>query len=80
MKEVELVVRSMRNVDLNTEITIKFTINFSHNKKIRDDKQLCRILTKIQLLLKHWKSRIVILQIKIVIFETLKLLKIIFQS
>ena len=70
----------MRCVDLKTDTLKILGTHFSYNEKLKDEKNFYTTVTNIQRVLKIWKIRNITLEGKIVIFKTLAVSKIVFQS
>ena len=70
----------MRCVDRKTDTLKILGTHFSYNKKLKDQKNVSTTVTNIQRVLKIWKMRNRTLEGKIVIFKTLAISKIVFQS
>ena len=78
LKAVQMAVCGIRCIDLNINNTLKILgTYFSYNKKLKDEKKICNILTDIQPVL---KMRKLLLEGKIVIFKTIAISKILFKS
>ena len=69
-----------RCVDLKIDTLKILGTHFSYNKKLEDEKNFYTAVTNIQRILKIWKMRNLTLGGKIVIFKTLLISKIVFQS
>ena len=69
-----------RCVDLKIDTLKILGTHFSYNKKLEDEKNFYTAVTNIQHILKIWKMRNLTLGGKIVIFKTLVISKIVFQS
>ena len=69
-----------RCVDLKIDTLKILGTHFSYNKKLEDEKNFYTAVTNIQRILKIWKMRNLTLGGKIVIFKTLVISKIVFQS
>ena len=78
LKGVQMSVCSTRCIDLNNMLKILGT-HFSYNRKLKEGKNLLR-LQDIQRVLKIWKMGNLKLEGKIVIFKTIAISKIVFQS
>ena len=70
----------MRCIDLNTNPLKILGTYFSYNEKLKEKKKFYNIITDIQRVLKVWKMRKLALEGKIVIFKTIVISKIVFQS
>ena len=70
----------MRCVDLNNDTLKILGTQFSYNEKLKEEKNFYTAVTNIQRVLKIWKMRNLTLKGKIVIFKTLAIAKIFFQS
>ena len=70
----------MRCVDLKNDTLKILDTHFSYNKKLTEEKTFYTTVTNIQRVLKKWKMRNLTLEGKIVIFKTLAISKIVFQS
>ena len=80
LKGVQVAVCDMRCRDLNIDTLKILGTHFSYNKKLKQEKNFYNIVTDIQRVLKRWKMRKLTLEGKIVIFKTLVISKIVFQS
>ena len=80
LKGVQVTVCGMRCIDLNIDLIKILGIHFSYNKKLKEEKNFYNIVTDIQRVLKIWKMRKLTLEGKIVIFKTVAISKIVFQS
>ena len=70
----------MRCVDLNNDTLKILGTQFSYNEKLKEEKNFYTAVTNIQRVPKIWKMRNLTLKGKIVIFKTLAIAKIVFQS
>ena len=75
-----MAVCGMRCVDLKNDTLKILDTHFSYNKKLTGEKTFYTTVTNIQRVLKKWKMRNLTLEGKIVIFKTLAISKIVFQS
>ena len=75
-----MAVCGMRCVDLNNDTFKILGTQFSYNEKLKEEKNFYTAVTNIQRVLKIWKMRNLTLEGKIVIFKTLAISKIVFQS
>ena len=75
-----MAVCGMRCVDLNNDTLKILGTQFSYNEKLKEEKNFYTAVTNIQRVLKIWKMRNLTLKGKIVIFKTLAIAKIVFQS
>ena len=75
-----MVVCGMRCIDLNIDTLKILGTHFSYNKKLKEKKNFCKIVTDMQQVLKIWKMRRLTLEGKIVIFKTIAISKIVFQA
>ena len=80
LKGVQVGVCGMRCVDLKTDTLKILGTHFPYNEKLKDEKNFYTTVTSIQRVLKIWKMRNLTLEGKIVIFKTLAISKIVFQS
>ena len=80
LKRVQVVVCGMRCVDLKTDTLKILGTHFFYNEKLKDEKNFYTTVTNIQWVLKIWKIRNLTLEGKIVIFKTIVVSKIVFQS
>ena len=79
LKRVKVTVCGMCCVDLNNDILKILGTHFSYNQKLKAEKNY-RTITDIQRVSKLWKMRNLTLKVKIVIFKTIVVSKIVFQS
>ena len=77
LKGVQVAVCGMRCIDLNINMLKILGTHSSYNEKLKEEKNF---LTDFQRVLKKWKMKNLTLQGKIVIFKTIALSKIVFQS
>ena len=70
----------IRCIDLNVDTLKILGTHFSYNKKLKEEKNLYKIVTDMQRVLKIWKMRRLTLEEKIVIFKTIAISKIVFQA
>ena len=70
----------MRCVDLNNDTFKILGTQFSYKERLKEEKNFHTAVTNIQRVLKIWKMRNLTLKGKIVIFKTLAIPKIVFQS
>ena len=70
----------MRCVDLKNDTLKILRTDFSYNEKLREDINFCTTATNIQQVLEIWKMRNLTLEGKMVIFKTLAISKVVFQS
>ena len=75
-----MAVCGMLCIDLNSDTLKILGTGFSYNKKLKEEKNFFNSLTDIQRVLKIWKMRNLTLEKKIVIFKTIAISKIVFQS
>ena len=80
LKGVQVAVCGMRCVDLKTDTLKILGTHFSYNERLKDEKNFYTTVTNIQRVLKIWKMRNLTLEEKNVIFKTLAISKIVFQS
>ena len=66
-----MAVCGMRCVDLNIDTLKKLGNQFSYNEKLKEDKNLYKIVTNLQRVLKIWKMKKVTVVGKIDIFKTI---------
>ena len=71
---VQVAVCGMRCIDLNVDTLKILGTHFSYNEKLKEEKNLYKILRDMQQVLKICKMR------KIVIFKTIAISKIVFQA
>ena len=64
-----MTVRGMRSINLNTEVIKILGIHFRYNKKLKEEKTICDVITNAQYVLKLWKSRKLILEEKAFILK-----------
>ena len=77
---VQVAVCGLRCVDLKTNTLKILGTHLSYNEKLKDEKNFYTTVTYIQRVLEIWKMRNLTLEWKIVIFKTLVISKIVFQS
>ena len=70
----------MRCVDLKNDTLKILRTDFSYNEKLREDINFCTTATNIQQVLEIWTMRNLTLEGKMVIFKTLAISKVAFQS
>ena len=70
----------MRCIDLNVDMLKILGTHFSYNEKLKEKKNFYKIVTDMQRVLKIWKMRRLTLEGKIVIFKTIAISKIVFQT
>ena len=75
-----MAVCGMRCIDLNNDMLKILRIHFFSNKKLKEEKKNFKTVTDIQQVLKIWKIRNLTLEGEIVIFKTIAILNIVFQS
>ena len=80
LKGIQVAVCSMRCVDLKNDTLKILGTHFSYNGKLKEERNFYTTVTNIQRVLKIWKMRNLTLEGKIVIFKTLAISKIVFQS
>ena len=80
LKGVQVAVCGMRCVDLKNDTLKILGTHFSYNEKLNKGINFYATVTNIQRVLKIWKMRNFALEGKIVIFKTLAISKIVFQS
>ena len=80
LKGVQVAVCGMRCVDLKNDTLKILGTHFSYNEKLKEERNFYTTVTNIQRVLKIWKMRNLTLEGKIVIFKTLAISKIVFQS
>ena len=80
LKGFQVAVSGMRCVDLKNDTSKILGTHFSYNEKLKEERNFYTIVTNIQQVLKIWKMRHFTLEGKIVIFKTLAISKIVFQS
>ena len=80
LKGVQMPVCGIRCVDLKNDTLRILGTHFSYNEKLREEKNFYTTVANIQRVLKIWKMRNLTLEGKIVIFQTLAISKIVFQS
>ena len=80
LKGVQVAVCGMRCVDLKNDTFKILGTHFSYNEKLKEERNIYTTVTNIQRVLKIWKMRNLTLEGKIVIFKTLAISKIVFQS
>ena len=80
LKGVQVAVCSMHCIDLNNDTLKILSTHFSYNKKLKEQRTFFMTVTVIQRVLKIWKMRHLALEEKIVIFKTIAISKIPFQS
>ena len=80
LKRAQVTVCSMRCVDLKNDTLKVLGTHFSYSEKLLKEEKTFTQLTNIQRVLKIWKMRNLALEGKIVIFKTLAISKIVFQS
>ena len=80
LKEVQVVVCSMKCIDLCIEAIKILGINFSYNSRIKEECNFLKIVSIVQNVLNLWQYRNVTLEGRIVAFESLAISKIIFQA
>ena len=67
-------------VDLKNDTLEILGTHFSYNEKLKEERKFYTTVTNIRRVLKKWKMRNLTLEGKIVIFKTLEIPKIVFQS
>ena len=80
LKRVQAAVCGLRCIDLNNDILKILATHFSYNEKLEEEKNFYKTVTDIQQVLNIWKMRNLTLPGKIVIFKTIAISKIAFQS
>ena len=80
LKVVQVAVCGVRCVDLKTDTLKILGTYFSYDEKLKDEKNFYTIVTNIQRVQRIWKMRNLTLEGEIVIFKTLAISKIVFQS
>ena len=80
LKGVQVAVCGLRCIDLNNDTLKILGTHFSYNEKLKEEKNFYKTVTDIQPVLKIWKKRNLTLEGKIVIFKTIAISKIVFQS
>ena len=76
LKGIQVAVCAMRSIYLNNETLKTLGTHFSYNEKLKDEKVYCK---KIHRVLKILKIRNVTVEVKIVMFKTIAISKIVFQ-
>ena len=79
LKGVQVAVCGLRCIDLNNDTLKILGTHFSYNEKLKEEISY-KIVTDIQRVLNIWKMRNLTLEGKIVIFKTIAISKIVFQS
>ena len=69
-----------RCIDLKNDTLKILGTHFSYNEKLKEEKNFYKTVTDIQRVLKIWKKRNLTLEGKIVIFKTIAISNIVFQS
>ena len=77
---VQVAVCGIRCIDLNVDTLKMLGTYFSYNEKLKEEKNFYKIVTDMQRVLKIWKMRRLTLEGKIVIFKTIAISKIVFQT
>ena len=80
LKGVQVAVCGMHCVHLKNDTLKILGTHFSYNEKLKEERNFYTTVTNIQRVLKIWKIRNLTLESKIVIFKTLAVSKIVFQS
>ena len=80
LKGVQVAVYGIRCIDLNVHTLKILDTHLSYNEKLKEDKNIYKIVTDMQWVLKIWKMRRLTLEGKIVIFKTIAISKIVFQA
>ena len=80
LKGVQVAVCGMRCVNLKDDTLKILDTYFSYNEKMKEEKNFYTTMTNIQRVLKIRKMRNITLEVKIAIFKTLGISKIVFQS
>ena len=75
-----MAVCGMHCIYLNIDTLKIFGTHFSYNEKLKEEKNFYYTVTDTQRVLKTWKMRKLSLEGKIVIFKTIAISKIVFQS
>ena len=77
---VQVAVCAICCIDLNVDTLKMLGTYFSYNEKLKEEKNFYKIVTDMQRVLKIWKMRRLTLEGKIVIFKTIAISKIVFQT
>ena len=80
LKGFQVALCGMRCIDRNNDTLKILSTHFSYNKKLKEQRTFFMTVTVIQRVLKIWKMRHLALEEKIVIFKTIAISKIPFQS
>ena len=80
LKGIQVAVCGLCCIDLNSDTLKILGTHFSYNEKLREEKNFCKTVTDIHRALKTWKKRNLTLERKIVVFKTIAISKIVFQS
>ena len=80
LKGIKVAVCGIQCVDLVLDTIKILGTHFSYNEKLKEERNFCFIIAKIESVLKLWKLWNLTLEGKILIFRTLALLRIIFQA
>ena len=75
-----MAVCGIRCIDLNIATLEILGNHLSYNEKLKEEKNIYKIVTDMQRVLKIWKIRKLTLEGKIVIFKTIAISKIVFQA
>ena len=67
----------MKCVNLNNETVKILGVHFSYNKNLEQDKNFCEHIIKIENILKLWRMRQLTLEVRITIFKSLAVSKVI---
>ena len=80
LKGVKVAGCAMQCVDLVLDTIKILGTHFSYNEKLKEERNFCLITANIQRVLKLWKLQNLTLEGKVLIFKTLALSEIIFQT
>ena len=80
LKGVQVAVCGMCCIDLNNDTLKILGTHYSYNKIMKEEKYFFKTVTDIQRVLKIWKIKNLKLEGQIVIFKTIAISKIVFQS
>ena len=80
LKGVQVAVFGLRCIDINNDTLKILDTHFFYNEKLKKENNFYKTVTDIQRVLKIWRKRNLTLEEKIVIFKTIAISKIVFQS
>ena len=77
---VKTAVCGMKNIDLTKDAVKIIEISFSYNKAIQNELNFRMNISKIQVVLKLWRTQRLLLEGKILVFKSLAISKIVYLS